>query len=97
VSALDVSVQAQVVNLLDDLCTRHAMALLFISHNLVVVRQLCTDIAVLRAGRLVERGNATQVFTQPRDPYTRALLDAVPEPDPALQRVRLAAELPTVA
>ena len=97
VSALDVSVQAQVVNLLDDLCTRHAMALLFISHNLVVVRQLCNDIAVLRAGRLVERGNATQVFTQPRDAYTRALLDAVPEPDPDVQRARLAAELPTVA
>jgi ABC-type glutathione transport system ATPase component len=92
VSALDVSVQAQVVNLLDDLCVRHAMALMFISHNLVVVRQLCDDIAVLRAGRLVERGDRTQIFTRPQDAYTRALLDAVPEPDPAVQRAKLAAE-----
>jgi ABC-type microcin C transport system duplicated ATPase subunit YejF len=90
VSALDVSVQAQVVNLLDELCARHGMALLFISHNLVVVRQLCDDIVVLRGGRIVERGRREQIFTQPRDAYTRALLEAVPEPDPTVQRARLA-------
>ncbi len=80
VSALDVSVQAQVVNLLRDLSERHRMALLFISHNLAVVRHLCDDIAVLCQGRLVERGGIEQIFGQPREAYTRALLAAVPEP-----------------
>jgi ABC-type microcin C transport system duplicated ATPase subunit YejF len=80
VSALDVSVQAQVVNLLRDLSDRHRMALLFISHNLAVVRHLCDDIAVLCQGRLVESGDAGQIFGQPRQPYTRALLAAVAEP-----------------
>jgi ABC-type oligopeptide transport system ATPase subunit len=80
VSALDVSVQAQIVNLLRDTCRRHGMALLFISHNLAVVRHLCEDIAVLCRGRLVERAGREQLFADPRDPYTRALLAAVPEP-----------------
>ncbi|HET7202158.1 MAG TPA: ATP-binding cassette domain-containing protein [Steroidobacteraceae bacterium] len=80
VSALDVSVQAQVVNLLRDLSERHRMALLFISHNLAVVRHLCDDIAVLCQGRLVERGGIEQIFGSPREPYTQALLAAVPEP-----------------
>jgi ABC-type glutathione transport system ATPase component len=80
VSALDVSVQAQVVNLLRDLSERHRMALLFISHNLAVVRHLCDDIAVLCQGRLVERGDRQQIFEAPREDYTRALLAAVPEP-----------------
>jgi ABC-type glutathione transport system ATPase component len=78
VSALDVSVQAQVVNLLHDLSERHRMALLFISHNLAVVRHLCDEIGVLCRGRLVEGGDRRQVFEAPRDPYTRALLAAVP-------------------
>jgi oligopeptide transport system ATP-binding protein len=82
VSALDVSVQAQVVNLLRDLSDRHRMALLFISHNLAVVRHLCDDIAVLCQGRLVERGDRRQIFEAPHDLYTRALLAAVPEPEP---------------
>jgi len=80
VSALDVSVQAQIVNLLRDTCRRHGMALLFISHNLAVVRHLCEDIAVLCKGQLVERAGRDQLFSDPRDPYTRALLAAVPEP-----------------
>ena len=82
VSALDVSVQAQIVNLLRDTCRRHSMALLFISHNLAVVRHLCADIAVLCQGRLVERAGREQLFSAPRDPYTQALLAAVPEPRP---------------
>jgi ABC-type microcin C transport system duplicated ATPase subunit YejF len=79
VSALDVSVQAQIVNLLRDTCRRHGMALLFISHNLAVVRHLCEDIAVLCQGRLVERAGREQLFASPRDTYTKALLAAVPE------------------
>jgi ABC-type microcin C transport system duplicated ATPase subunit YejF len=79
VSALDVSVQAQIVNLLRETCRRHGMALMFISHNLAVVRHLCDDIAVLEAGRLVERASREQLFASPREPYTRALLAAVPE------------------
>jgi ABC-type microcin C transport system duplicated ATPase subunit YejF len=89
VSALDVSVQAQIVNLLRDLSERHGMALLFISHNLAVVRHLCEDIVVLRRGRVIESGPGAQVFEAPREPYTRALLDAVPVPDPVVQRARV--------
>jgi ABC-type glutathione transport system ATPase component len=91
VSALDVSVQAQIVNLLHDLSERHGMALLFISHNLAVVRHLCDHVAVLQQGRLVEQGARDAVFNAPQSQYTRDLLDAVPEPDPVLQRQRLAA------
>jgi peptide/nickel transport system ATP-binding protein len=89
VSALDVSVQAQVVNLLCDLSERHGMALLFISHNLAVVRHLCEDVVVLCRGRLVEQGPCARVFTDPQEDYTRSLLAAVPEPDPRVQRARL--------
>lgn len=91
VSALDVSVQAQIVNLLQELSDRHGMALLFISHNLAVVRHLCDDIIVLNRGRMVERGSRDAIFGSPRDPYTQALLAAVPEPDPVVQRARLVA------
>jgi oligopeptide/dipeptide ABC transporter ATP-binding protein len=91
VSALDVSVQAQIVNLLDELRRRHGLALLFISHNLAVVRHLCDEVAVLYLGRLVERGPRAAVFATPRHPYTRALLQAVPNPDPATPRPRVAA------
>jgi oligopeptide/dipeptide ABC transporter ATP-binding protein len=83
VSALDVSVQAQIVNLLADLRARHAMALLFISHNLAVVRHLCEEVVVLYLGRVVERASREALFATPRHPYTRALLAAVPNPDPA--------------
>jgi oligopeptide transport system ATP-binding protein len=82
VSALDVSIQAQIVNLLHDLSQRHGMALLFISHNLAVVRHLCDEVLVLYRGRVVEQGPADALFATPCHPYTQALLAAVPEPDP---------------
>jgi peptide/nickel transport system ATP-binding protein len=79
VSALDVSVQAQVLNLLTDLQRQHGLALLFISHDLTVVRHMCTRIAMLAAGSIVELGEREQVLTNPRSDYTRALLDAAPD------------------
>ena len=86
VSALDVSVQAQIVNLLHDLCARHRMALMFISHNLAVVRHLCAEVVVFYLGRVVERASREELFAEPLHPYTRALLAAIPRPDPAAEQ-----------
>jgi len=78
VSALDVSVQAQVLTLLADIRERLNLAMLFITHDLRVAAQVCDDVAVMSKGRMVEYGTATQVFTAPRHEYTRALFDAAP-------------------
>jgi ABC-type glutathione transport system ATPase component len=88
VSALDLSVQAQVLNLLIDLQNDFGLAYLFISHDLAVVQHLCHYITVLRRGRVVESGEAAQVCSAPSDAYTRELLAAAPVADPAVQQQR---------
>lgn len=88
VAALDVSLQAQILNLFRELQRRHGFALLLIAHDLSVVRWLCDRVGVLCRGRLVEIGPAGELFERPAHPYTRALLSAVPAPDPRRERGR---------
>jgi oligopeptide transport system ATP-binding protein len=86
VSALDVSIRAQIVNLLQDLQEKFGISLIFISHDLSIVRHICHRIMVLYLGRVMEIAPAAEIYDQPRHPYTKALISAVPIPDPRKER-----------
>lgn len=89
VSALDVSIQAQIINLLERLRIELGLTYVFIGHDLSVVRHLCNRVTVLYLGRVMETADSVELFSNPRHPYTQALLDAAPSPDPALEAGRI--------
>lgn len=99
VSALDVSIQAQIINLLEELRAKFGLTYLFIGHDLSVVRHLCDRLAVMYLGRIMETGTSEDLFATPRHPYTKALIDAVPAPDPEGEEmqthVALTGEIPS--
>ena len=93
VSALDVSVQAQILNLIKQLCHDHNLTLILISHDLAVVRHLAQRIAVMYRGQIVELGDSGQICSNPRHPYTQSLISAIPLPDPDKETARIRAKL----
>ena len=97
ISALDVSIQAQVMNLLTDLQARHGMAMLFISHDLRAVRQVSHRVAVMYLGRIVEEGEPDEVLRAPAHPYSRALVSAIPHPGRSQKRILLQGDPPNPA
>jgi peptide/nickel transport system ATP-binding protein len=88
VSALDVSIQGQIINLLEDLQTRLKLSYLFIAHDLAVVRHISDRVAVMYLGRIAEVADRDELYANPKHPYTKALLDAAPIPDPRVERAR---------
>lgn len=94
VSALDVRIQAQIIDLLESLQDRLGLTYLFIAHDLAVVKQIADRVAVMYAGRIVELATSDQLYGDPRHPYTQLLLDSVPIPDPSRQRERMRRDLP---
>jgi oligopeptide/dipeptide ABC transporter ATP-binding protein len=92
VSSLDVSIQAQIINLLQDLQREYRLSLLFIAHDLVMVRHISDRVAVMYLGRIVELTTADALFERPRHPYTQALIAAIPAPNPEIARHALLLE-----